>query len=352
MYEEAQKGRDQAAIDQLLEVMGGGTPPRSTPRPSSKSGTSRSIQPFNEPSAPARGGQAADRIRSKLMQRGLPKHVADGFVMNFVDESNLNPGINEANPIVPGSRGGFGLSQWTGPRRKQLEAFAASRGVPVSDEDMQLDFLMQELGSTEVNAAKAIFGTDSSGEAAAAIVNKFLRPAEEHRARREARYLGGNTDLASLMSGTSQPQMSQGNMRELMGLMMSDDISDPIRELAGTMVSQGIQSGQGMSAKDRIDLLRSRVELEKAMAPPKESAAEAEIERLKNIGVPHDIAVKINSRAYRQITDPTTRETSVVDMGTGQIVYTMGQEGAQSAPQTDERAPTAPKSVKRRNASR
>ena len=38
------------------------------------------------------------------------EHVADGFVMNFKDESGLNPGINEQNPIVPGSRGGFGLA--------------------------------------------------------------------------------------------------------------------------------------------------------------------------------------------------------------------------------------------------
>ncbi len=46
------------------------------------------------------------------------------FVMNFKDESGLDPGINEANPIVPGSRGGYGLYQLTGPRRKAYEAFA------------------------------------------------------------------------------------------------------------------------------------------------------------------------------------------------------------------------------------
>lgn len=42
-----------------------------------------------------------------LIDRGLAPHQAKAFVMNFVDESGLNPGINEAAPLVPGSRGGY-----------------------------------------------------------------------------------------------------------------------------------------------------------------------------------------------------------------------------------------------------
>ena len=130
------------------------------------------------------------RIREGLKARGLPEHVANGFIANFKDESNLNPGINEAAPVVPGSRGGFGLAQWTGPRRKALEAFAASTGRPVDDLNVQLDFLMQELSGSEAGAAGAIMSAKNAPEAAAAIVNSFLRPAEEHRSRREAAYLG------------------------------------------------------------------------------------------------------------------------------------------------------------------
>lgn len=130
-------------------------------------------------------------IRQGLIERGLPAHVADGFVMNFQDESGLNPGINERNPIVAGSRGGFGLAQWTGPRRRQLEAFAAQQGKPVSDPNVQMDFLMTELQGSERGAAQAILAAPDAGSAGAAIVNRFLRPAEEHRASREAKYLGG-----------------------------------------------------------------------------------------------------------------------------------------------------------------
>lgn len=127
-----------------------------------------------------------DALIEGLVSRGLPRHVAEGFAMNAQDESGLNPGINEASPLVPGSRGGFGLMQWTGPRRKQLEAFAAQRGASVSDPNVQMDFLMAELQGPERAAARSILAAQDAGSAGAAIVNDFLRPAEEHRARRVA----------------------------------------------------------------------------------------------------------------------------------------------------------------------
>ena len=129
-------------------------------------------------------------IRQGMINRGLPPHVADGFMMNFQDESDFDPGINEINPIVPGSRGGFGLYQLTGPRRVAYEAFAADRGVDPSDVDAQLDFMMQELSTTEGRTLASLQNTSNAGEAGAVIVNEFLRPSEEHRANRAARYTG------------------------------------------------------------------------------------------------------------------------------------------------------------------
>lgn len=155
------------------------------------------------PPAPALGGgssapvsaasvpqsASAQAIRDGLIKRGLPEHVADGFLMNFQDESGLNPGINEQNPTVPGSRGGYGLYQLTGPRRKAYEQFAAQQGKPASDTDTQLDFMMTELQGPEKAAYQSIMAAPDSGHAAAAIVDNFLRPAESHRAARAASYL-------------------------------------------------------------------------------------------------------------------------------------------------------------------
>lgn len=145
--------------------------------------------------APRSGGGGrkvdADYVVQGLVERGLPQHVAEGFAMNFADESGFDPGINEINPIVAGSRGGFGLYQLTGPRRRAYEAFAADKGVDLADPDAQMDFLMLELSGPEKRAAERIMSTSSAGEAGAAIVNDFLRPAADHRERRASKYLGG-----------------------------------------------------------------------------------------------------------------------------------------------------------------
>jgi hypothetical protein len=142
---------------------------------------------------------SAQAIRDGLIKRGLPEHVADGFLMNFQDESGLNPGINEQNPTVPGSRGGYGLYQLTGPRRRAYEQFASQRGVDPADTDAQLDFMMSELQGPENAAYKSIMAAPDSGHAAAAIVDNFLRPAESHRAARAASYLksGAPVQVAS-----------------------------------------------------------------------------------------------------------------------------------------------------------
>lgn len=157
--------------------------------------------PSSSPQASSQPSGDGGAIREGLIKRGLPEHIADAFVMNFQDESGLNPGINEASPIVPGSRGGYGLYQLTGPRRRAYEAFAKERGIPLDSVDGQLDFMMSELQGPEADAMKAIMAAPNKGEAAAAIVNKFLRPSESHRASREARYLrsgGEPVQVASL----------------------------------------------------------------------------------------------------------------------------------------------------------
>lgn len=75
---------------------------------------------------------------------GLTNYQAAGVLGHFGHESGFDPGVNEKKPLVANSRGGYGLAQWTGPRRKQLEAFAASHNMPVNSEKTQYEFLKQE----------------------------------------------------------------------------------------------------------------------------------------------------------------------------------------------------------------
>ncbi len=175
------------------------------------------------------------RIRQGMIDRGLPEHVADAFVMNFRDESGLNPGINEHNPIVPGSRGGFGLAQWTGPRRVALEQFATAQGKPVDDLDVQLDFLVNEMQGSESAAGRTILSTRNAPEAAAAIVNDFLRPSEQHRARREANYLGAQQtapDNSRLYAALADPWLDQAQKSAILGMIQQNQqAADPMRQI-------------------------------------------------------------------------------------------------------------------------
>lgn len=115
-------------------------------------------------------------ILAGLVARGMPLHIAQGVVANMKAESNLQPGINEIAPLVPGSRGGFGLNQWTGPRRVAYEQFAANRGAPLDDLQTQLDFTMYELQGPERAAYEALQGAQDPLEAARIYSERFLRP--------------------------------------------------------------------------------------------------------------------------------------------------------------------------------
>lgn len=132
-------------------------------------------------------------IIAGLMARGLPLHVAQGIVANMVQESRLDPGINEIAPLVAGSRGGYGLNQWTGPRRRAYEAFATERGAPLDDLQTQLDFTLYELQGPERGAYNALLDTTDPVQAAQVYSEKFLRPGIPHMDRRlaEARRLAG-----------------------------------------------------------------------------------------------------------------------------------------------------------------
>lgn len=148
-----------------------------------------------------------------LVRRGVPLHVAQGVTARLNGESGLNPGINEIAPLVEGSRGGFGLAQWTGPRRRQLESFAAERGMDVADPELQLDFLMWENANTEKGAWAKVMGATDAVEAAELFTNHWERPGIPHlegtlkTAREYAGIAPGGNALAAMgPAGAPAPQ--------------------------------------------------------------------------------------------------------------------------------------------------
>lgn len=228
------------------------------------------------PSAPV--GDIAQRLRMGMIERGLPEHVADGFLMNFQDESGLNPGINEQNPTVPGSRGGFGLYQLTGPRRVAYEQFAQQRGVSPADPDAQLDFLMTELQGPESRAAQSIMAAPDAGTAAAAIARDFLRPAPEHLQRRVAEYTGGQGYTASTMGGGA-PQGTSPVMQALLQASTDPWVAQEYGPVLQALMGQ--EQSRQQFAMEQADPMR-QLEMQKA---------QLEIEQMRNPDAPKPIEV-------------------------------------------------------------
>ncbi|MCA1338101.1 hypothetical protein [Pseudooceanicola marinus] len=54
--------------------------------------------------------------------------------------------------------------------------------------------------------------------------------------------------------------------------------------------------------------------------PIKQTEADRELARMESIGIPRDVAIRIKEGVYRVVTDPLTRETSVMDLSSGKTI--------------------------------
>lgn len=200
--------------------------------------------------------ERANYIRSGLIKRGMPNHVADAFLANFQDESGLNPGITEGKPNVHGTRG-YGLYQLTDTkagvgRRTQFEAYAKGRGKSFDDIDTQLDFLIEELRTTERAAGDKIMGSKTTAEAAQAIVSRFLRPAKAHERSRVAKYAGlkDTSSSASVDSSTIGLGDSGIDPNVKFGGFASAEAQR--RAISAAAIADSVSGGYGDVARDAL----------------------------------------------------------------------------------------------------
>jgi hypothetical protein len=100
--------------------------------------------------------------------KGLTESQALGIMANIRHESGFDPNVNEANPIVNGSRGGFGLFQHTGERRRALEQVDGYQ-----DYRKQIDFALSEPEGQEFTKLQF----ESPRDASVWWTKKFERPA-------------------------------------------------------------------------------------------------------------------------------------------------------------------------------
>jgi hypothetical protein len=108
---------------------------------------------------------------------GLTPEQAAGVVGQLGHESVGLQAINERNPLVKGSRGGFGWAQWTGPRRRQFERWAAETGLDPASDQANYGFLLREMTTgPEARIVASLRGAPDAQTAGRVFTDKFLRP--------------------------------------------------------------------------------------------------------------------------------------------------------------------------------
>ena len=161
-------------------------------------------------------GSGSSEIGQRLMgdlqkDFDLSPEQAAGFVGNLAHESGGFQTLQEVDPTVAGSRGGFGYAQWTGDRRKQFEDFAKKNNLDPSSYEANYGFLKFELTNTKEGQFLDQLRKAGDARSAADIVsNNFLRPGipnMESRYKWADRFAGANGGQAGL-AGTGRPSSS------------------------------------------------------------------------------------------------------------------------------------------------
>jgi hypothetical protein len=127
---------------------------------------------------PAAFQEIGPRIKSDLMRDfQLSPEQAAGFVGNLAHESGGFGTLQEIKPMIPGSRGGFGYAQWTGPRRRQFESWSAQNNLDPSSYEANYGFLKHELANTpEGRVLDRLRQTNDPTQATRIVSDVFLRP--------------------------------------------------------------------------------------------------------------------------------------------------------------------------------
>ncbi|WP_299955731.1 phage tail tip lysozyme [uncultured Roseobacter sp.] len=122
--------------------------------------------------------EIADALMSDF---GLTLDQAGGVLGNIGHECAGFRTMQEIKPIVPGSRGGWGWCQWTGPRRRLFEAWCQKNGFDnLSDDAANYGFLKHELETSEKRALRHLKDTLSLADATRSFMDKFERPGIDH----------------------------------------------------------------------------------------------------------------------------------------------------------------------------
>lgn len=105
---------------------------------------------------------------------------ACGIWGNLGTETGGFTALQEKNPIIKGSRGGYGWMQWTGPRRKKYEAWCKTNGLNPADDETNYQYLVHETLTDEWKSIQQVRKTTTLEAATETFCKLNLRPGIVH----------------------------------------------------------------------------------------------------------------------------------------------------------------------------
>lgn len=107
------------------------------------------------------------------------------IIGNAGHESAGFKSLQEIKPLVPGSKGGYGIMQWTGPRRREYEAYCKRNGLNPADMETNYKFLFVELKGPEGRVLPKLKEAKTLDAKTEVFMKGFLRPGIPHLQSRQ-----------------------------------------------------------------------------------------------------------------------------------------------------------------------
>jgi|9_EtaG_2_1085328.scaffolds.fasta_scaffold07944_2 hypothetical protein len=126
---------------------------------------------------------------------GLEDFQAAAIVGNLDQETGGFKFMQELDPTIEGSKGGYGFAQWTGSRRKAFETWASQNNLDISSYDANFGFLVHEIQNNDyfIKVMGKLSKTKNIDEATEVFSKGYLKPGipkMDLRKKKSRLYLG------------------------------------------------------------------------------------------------------------------------------------------------------------------
>lgn len=105
---------------------------------------------------------------------------ASGIFGNIGHETGGFKYMQEISPAIPGSKGGYGWMQWTGPRRRAFETWCKANNLKPFEDEANYRYLVHETKTEEANSLRLLKLTKTVEAATETFMLKNLRPGIKH----------------------------------------------------------------------------------------------------------------------------------------------------------------------------